>query len=125
MDMAYRQLNESLSKYNAELIKAMASDLMITPSFVELSSLEINSRSSDLLIDICKSMSADTYLSGPGGKRYLDEKKFSNAGIKLKFVTYNQKEYPQLWGSFVPGLSIIDALFNCGTEAVINMVGLK
>lgn len=121
-DLAYDMEWDNLSRLNTGLIKALAADLNITPKFINLSELDINSKSSELLIDICQKMSADVYLSGPGGKKYLDENKFKAAGIELRFVTYHPQAYPQLWGKYVPGLSIIDMLYNCGPQAVKRIV---
>lgn len=121
-DLAYKNKWDYLSQLNVELIKSMAGNMGIAPNFVKLSELDINSKSSELLIDICKKMSANVYLSGPGGKKYLDENKFKEAGIELRYVTYYPQAYPQLWGEFVPGLSIIDMLYNCGPQAVKRIV---
>lgn len=121
-DLAYDKKWDKLFRLNTELIKTMAAGLNIAPKFINLSELDINSKSNELLIDICQKMSAQVYLSGPGGKKYLDEKKFKEAGIELKFVTYYPQVYPQLWGEFVPGLSIIDMLYNCGPQAVKRIV---
>jgi len=121
-EAAYKKKHDHLSKFNIDLVKALAKNLDITPQYANLSDLGIDSRSSDLLIDICKKLSADVYLSGPGGKKYLDEGKFKASGIELRFITYFPKAYPQLWGGFVPGLSLIDMLFNCGSQAVKKML---
>jgi hypothetical protein len=121
-DLAYDKKWDKLFRLNTELIKTIAAGLNIAPKVINLSDLGINSKSSELLIDICRQMSADVYLSGPGGKKYLDENKFNEAGIELRFVSYCPQAYPQLWGKFVPGLSIIDMLYNCGTQAVKRIV---
>ncbi|MBI4722404.1 MAG: WbqC family protein [Candidatus Stahlbacteria bacterium] len=73
---------------------------------------------SDLIIQICKSLGAETYLSGAGGKKYIDIEKFKVQGIKVKYNSLVLKAYPQLWGDFIPNLSIIDLLFNCGKKGV-------
>lgn len=121
-ELAYGAKYDKLAFLNTSLIKATAKTLDISPRFLNLSELNIDSASSDLLVDICKKLSADTYLSGPGGKKYLDEGKFKAAGIDLRFVTYFPQAYPQLWGGFVPGLSLIDMLYNCGPQAVKKML---
>lgn len=69
------------------------------------------------LIDILSSVKADTYLSGPSAKKYLDLSQFESAGIKLEFKTYRYLDYPQLHGRFEPFVSILDLLFNCGAES--------
>lgn len=39
----------------------------------------------DRLVDICKHYNATEYLSGQSGRKYLDLKKFDEAGIKVSF----------------------------------------
>jgi hypothetical protein len=69
------------------------------------------------LVDICKIFDSDTYLSGISGKDYLKNKIFEENKITLEYQNYSPREYKQLWGQFIPNLSIIDLLFNLGEEA--------
>jgi hypothetical protein len=62
-------------------------------------------------------LGAKEYLSGIGGKNYLEPELFERNGIKLKYQNYKPKEYKQLYGEFIPNLSVIDLLFNMGDEA--------
>ena len=49
---------------------------------------------------------------------YIDETAFKEKGIKLTWFDYGgYPEYPQLWGDFTHAVSILDLLFNCGSEA--------
>jgi len=78
-----------------------------------------------LLINICKEVDADIYLSGFGGAKYQEEELFEEAGIKLKYYEFKHPVYPQLWQGFVPNMSIIDMLFNCGSESMDFILGNK
>jgi hypothetical protein len=70
------------------------------------------------LISMCKFMGSDTYLSGSGGKAYVDEKAFKAANIKLSWHRYNHPRYIQsIGGDFEPNMSVIDLLFNTGPKA--------
>lgn len=72
----------------------------------------------DLIIDICKALSSDNYLSGTGGgKEYNDEKKLNENGIKLTYSNFQHPQYKQLWNAFMPNLSIMDLLFNHGKKS--------
>ena len=54
----------------------------------------------------------------PGARGYIDETVFAERGIKLTWFDYEgYPEYPQLWGDFTHGVSILDLLFNCGNDA--------
>jgi hypothetical protein len=69
-------------------------------------------------IAICKALGADTYLSGPGGKEYMDLAMFEQAGVKVAWQAYTMREYPQLFPKFgfLPNLAVIDAIFNVGRD---------
>jgi len=118
LDLAYARQWDNLCELNIALITRLAEHLELKPRIVKLSELGIDAHSTELLIAICKRTGADTYRSGPSGKKYLDADKFAAAGIKLDVFQYWPRPYPQLWGDFVPGLSAIDMLFNCGPDAV-------
>ena len=69
------------------------------------------------LVEICKELDAKIYLSGIGGKDYIEKKLFEESNIGLEFQKYVPKEYKQLFGDFIPNLSIVDLLFNVGEGA--------
>ena len=70
------------------------------------------------LVKVCKKLGADTYISGIGGKSYLDEKLFEKNKIILKYQNYNPIRYLQHTSkSFISNLSIIDLLANVGSKS--------
>lgn len=70
-------------------------------------------------IEICRALGADTYLSGAGGRNYMNLALFEAAGVTVEFQIYEAREYPQLFPKlgFLPNLSVVDALFNLGSDA--------
>lgn len=83
------------------------------------SALGIEGESTGLVLAMCRAAGADAYLSGVHGKDYLDAAEFERAGVRLVFQDFACPEYPQCWpGPFVPNLSVIDLLFNCGPESL-------
>ena len=77
-----------------------------------------SNKKSDMDMEICKSLGADTYFSGRGASlEYLNREKFAENNIKIVFQDFTHPIYPQIHTSeFVPGISILDMLFNCGIE---------
>ena len=70
------------------------------------------------LADICVQVCGNEYISGPAAKGYIEEDCFVQRGIKLSWFDYNgYSEYPQLWGGFTHGVTILDLLFNTGKNA--------
>jgi len=108
---------EYMSEINITFIKSICNYLGIEKKFLLATDLNLQGSSTDLLIAIIKKVGGNTYLSGIGGKKYQDEEKFAQSNIKLIYSDFTHPIYPQLWGEFIPWLSIIDLLFNCGKES--------
>jgi hypothetical protein len=89
----------------------------------ELSSgMEPNGASNEMLVDLLRKRSATRYLSGVGAKSYFDPSPFAAAGIDVVWQEFAHPVYPQLHGAFMPMLSAIDMLFNCGIERSRNIL---
>lgn len=78
---------------------------------------------SERLAAICVSVGADTYLSGAGGRAYVDLEPFNKKGIKVVFQNFKHPVYLQLYGDFIPNLSLLDLLFNCGPDSLMILEG--
>jgi len=64
-------------------------------------------------------------LSGSAARVYLDAGLFERNGISVEWQDFAHPIYRQLHGDFVPYLSTIDLLLNCGDEslAVLERAG--
>ena len=122
LDLVYRQKWENLSQLNRTVIARLAEHLGIKTKFVNLSELNIDGKSTRMLVSLCQGLNAREYLSGSGGQNYLDKAQFQKAGINLTYTKYQPQSYPQSWGDFVPGLSVTDLLFNCGQEETKKLI---
>ena len=108
-----------LADLNITLIKWFAMKLGIQVEFIRSSSLETSGRKVSLLANICEKLSADHYLSPQGSKTYIEENNlFLKNGIRLSYQEFRHPRYKQLWGDFIPYLSIIDLLFNEGEKSL-------
>lgn len=87
-------------------------EIGIKREIVRSTQLPISSKKSDLVLDYCNYFKAQRYISGILGKNYLQEEKFAQAGITIEYQEYRHPVYPQLWGDFLPNLSIIDFWMN-------------
>lgn len=92
-------------------------ELQIETKIVRSSELKSEGTKSDLVLNICKSLNATTYLSGPIGRDYLDIDSFSNSGIKVAFHDYFHPEYSQVFEGFQSYMTVLDLLLNHGTES--------
>jgi hypothetical protein len=64
----------------------------------------------DRILDICRKEGASTYVNLAGGTALYDKQAFARENVDLLFVRSHLMPYEQYAGSFVPALSIIDAL---------------
>ena len=107
-----------LVELNIALIEWLAQAFEMPTKSVKSSELPgVWGQSTERLVSICRSTGATQYLSGFGGQKYQEEELFKQNGIDLAVYDFKHPEYPQLWGDFVPGLSAIDLLFNCGPQS--------
>jgi len=116
----FQMQTNSLSQFNISLIKQLVKHLGIKKTkFYTSSELHITGKDpTERLLNICNYFNATHYLTGASATNYLDEKKFINNNISLEYQNYNHPTYRQLWGSFIPYLSVIDLLFNEGKQSL-------
>jgi hypothetical protein len=113
---------ERLVDLNLQSIRDVASLLNIATPLLQTSALPESLRAtlgsgSARNLEICRHLGAHTYVSGQGARDYNDEQAFAEAGITLEYIAFQQPVYPQAGAGFVPGLSVIDLLLNCGPES--------
>lgn len=108
---------DKLIDLNMELINYFIIKLEINTKTVFSSELNINKTGSEKLLEICKDLDVDTYLSGEFGRNYLDTNLFQHENIKVIFEKFEHPTYNQTFDGFMQNMSIIDLLFNEGENA--------
>lgn len=115
--------HNSLCELNIKIIKYFADLLHIEPTFELSSNVKREGSKSDQILSICKNMNADTYIAGPSGRNYLNEKSFTDAGIRVIYQEYRHPVYTQYkQNDFVPYMSVMDMLFNVGAELARELI---
>jgi WbqC-like protein family. len=118
----YAQPWDRLIDLNVAIIRYVLQQLGVdTPIYFE-SELGTTEKSTARIIEICRKLNADTYLSGTGGKQYLQEELFKEAGMRLRYQEFHHPQYRQKTASsverFEPCMSIVDLLFNEGPRSI-------
>lgn len=107
-----------LSPLNRHFIEAICNYLGIKTTITNSWDYSLIEGKTERLADLCMQAGGTEYISGPAAKNYIEEKVFTDMRIKLTWFNYNgYAEYPQLWGEFTHGVTILDLLFNCGKES--------
>lgn len=110
------EINEAAIQY---LLNAFSIDVKIVKS----SEMNVEGQRVDLLLDICRRVGANTYLSGVSGKEYLDRKTFADAGVEVQFQEFHHPIYRQAYEPFLPCMSSIDLLLNYGPASLEVIAG--
>lgn len=113
----YQKEWELLSELNVYIIRNIAEMLDMDTKFIRSSGLDIEENSTKRLIDIVKAVGGNTYLSGTYARGYQDESSFKENDIELMYQDFQHPTYNQLFGEFIPKMSIIDLLFNEGKKS--------
>lgn len=107
-----------ISQLNRRFIESICSYLDIQTKISNSWDYSLQEGRTERLADLCVQAGATEYVSGPAAKDYIEESIFSDLNIKLTWFDYaGYPEYPQLWGEFTHGVTILDLLFNCGKDS--------
>lgn len=125
-ESVYARKWDRLNELNAHLLEFLVSALGIRTRIEYASRLDVPGRATQRLINLTKAVGADTYYSGAYAlEQYLDLASLQREGIVLSLQEWRAPLYPQLHGTFVADLSIVDLLFNCGPDSLGVLMGMS
>lgn len=116
---------EWLADLNLYIVDGMRRFLGITTPVVDTAGMTFEGTKTDLVVDMCKKLGATAYLSSDGEAAYIDKEKFDAAGLGHSYLGWEPTPYPQLFGDFIPNLSAVDVLFNCGPASLDVIMGKR
>ncbi|MCT7614591.1 WbqC family protein [Aliarcobacter butzleri] len=109
---------EYLSQINYKFITTINEILEIKTKLRWSNEFKLVDGQTEKLLGICKDCNAEIYISGPAAKDYFDEELAKKENIKVEWMDYSgYKEYEQLNPPFEHRVSILDLIFNEGTNA--------
>ena len=107
-----------LSAMNQRFITEICTRLGITTRISRSEDYTLIEGKTERLANLCTQAGGTEYVSGIAAQTYIDENVFTKGNMTLSWFTYDgYREYPQLWGDFEHGVTILDLLFNCGDDA--------
>ncbi|MBV5310570.1 WbqC family protein [Chromatium okenii] len=109
----------NLSVLNQTLIRSISSEILnIKTEFRDSRDYNLSGLKLERLLELVTKAEADRYISGPAAKDYIDPSRFAEANIELIWKDYSgYPEYPQRFPPFEHGVSILDLIFNVGSDA--------
>jgi len=119
--------HDKLVDLNIDLIMFFKNVLNIDTRVFRSCELDSDGSKDELLAGLCEKLEANTYISPPGSRVYMEESDaFAKRNIKVEYNEYEHPTYKQVHGKFEPYMSIIDLLFNVGPQSrEVMLLGIK
>jgi len=124
VEQALGQPDTTLAGINIGLVQAFAERLGLRTRFVRASTLACDGKRSTRLMNVCRALDCDRYLSPAGAADYLAEDGvFAGSPVALEFQQCEVASYPQRGATeFVSHLSIVDVVANLGFEEALRYI---
>ena len=107
---------DNLADLNIAINQFILDGFGIQVPMVRTSDMDIQGAREERILEICKQFNATEYLSGNGARAYQKQEHFEEVGLTLTYLDYKPIEYRQLWKEFLPCMSVLDYIFNCGFD---------
>jgi hypothetical protein len=111
-----------IAQINQEILSYLLKVFQIDTPLYNQSELPTEGSKQELIISLCQNFKADTFIFGAHGKNYVEQERFSKAGVTPKFHHYQTVKYPQKTENFVSNLSSLDVLFNVSSGELPNLL---
>jgi hypothetical protein len=109
---------EYLSRINYRFLAAICGLLGISTAITWSTQYGTSTGKTERLVHLCREARATHYLSGPAARHYLDESLFQASGVTVSYADYGgYAPYRQLYPPFDHYVSVLDLLFNEGSES--------
>lgn len=124
LEETYARDWEMLNDLNFHMLEGFLAALLIDTPVARSSHLRVPGKATERLIELIEAVDGDCYYSGAYAlDAYLDANQLASAGIGLELQEWRAPVYPQLYGEFLPDLSILDLLMNCGSDSLPILLG--
>jgi len=108
-----------LHELNRHMLEWFVAELGIRTPIRYSSQLDAPGSATERLVNLVRAAGCDAYYSGAYALEvYLDAKQLREAGISLVLQQWKSPEYPQAHPPFLPDLSILDLLMQCGPHSL-------
>lgn len=85
--------------------------------------LRVEHGKTDKLLELCQVLGADYLYDSMGARVFFDERLFASSGIRVVFQDFKPPVYEQVFEPFIPGLSVLDLIMNCGPSSLEVLLG--
>jgi hypothetical protein len=127
LNKIYQKDHVFLKDFLMDLIRFGMEQLSIDTKILFSGDMNVDGHKVPALIEICRQLGVDNYLSPIGSKVYIEENNlFSENSIQLNYQQFAHPEYRQInYDDFISHLSFVDYLFNADPVEIKNFGSKK
>ncbi len=121
LNALYMSKYSTLMELTVTFIQYFCEQLGIDTRFEYSSNLLLDSKltnGTEKVADICKQVNISTLYDANGAKDIIDTKILNKNNIHVIFQDYKHPVYSQMFGKFIPYMSIIDLIMNEGSKSL-------
>ncbi|MFC1509330.1 WbqC family protein [Candidatus Omnitrophota bacterium] len=119
----YSRTWENLADITKEMLGFFVAELGISTEILTASEMgELPEEPNERIARIVAQTGGDVYLSGSGAREYYCNEPFEKEGVSVVFQDFETVPYEQLYGDFIPGMAVIDSLFNLGGKGTLETI---
>lgn len=116
---ALRERYEFLTDLDEALIRVLCGLLGFERELRRATEFELQDTDQNgRVIECMKKVGKTVLYNGAASRTIIDLARFHAERRDVVFQNYRHPSYPQLWGDFIPYLSVVDLLMNCGPESL-------
>jgi hypothetical protein len=112
----YNYDTNNLAEFDQYCDEKIMSYFGFSPKIFKSSEMKIGGSGTERLVDICKSLNADAYITAHGALNYLNYDLFEKNKIEVLFMDYCIKPWPQLFKEFTPYITALDLIAATGSR---------
>lgn len=121
LETLYHSKYSLLTELSVSFIRYFCNELGITTPFINSSRFlsEISSNNpTERVVQLCQKTNITSLYDANGAINIIDTNVFDEYGIDIQFQNYSHPTYSQLFGGFLPYMSILDILLNEGPNSL-------
>lgn len=107
---------------NLKILKYILKQLNINKNILRAKDFNFKGQKSELIVDMCKELSADNYIFGEQGINYANIELFKENNIDLYFQNFSTPKYKINNTVINENLSIIDIMFRYGANRTMDLI---
>lgn len=112
-----------LADLNETLLRYFLAALGIYRQLLKASHFKFVGTGSDLVLNMCLQLKANSYIFGGEGANYAKVGAFREAGVEPIFQQFQHPVYVQQHGAFLPNMCVLDLLMNAGPDSLRILTG--